>query len=347
MRADATTRIYRGTPRNLAFLAGRLRRGDLVGVPTETVYGLAADATDAQACGRIFAAKRRPRSDPLIVHIATRADLSRVAVPNAAAEALARKFWPGPLTLILPKTGLIPDAATADQPSVAVRLPAHPLFRRLIALTGRPLAAPSANPFGYVSPTTAEHVRQSLGSRIRHILDGGPARIGLESTIVDLRDPLRPVLLRPGAITRAALAAALGRPVALPRRGTKPPSHPTDDADCGGGAIGQIAPGQGRRHYSPATPVTLHRRITARQIAAGSADEAWLLLARPPRPVAANVVWLDPRGDLRGAARTLFARLRELDRRGFRRIHAERAPVRAGGLADALNDRLERAAARD
>jgi L-threonylcarbamoyladenylate synthase len=344
---QVSARTYRGTPRNLAFLARRLRLGDVVGVPTETVYGLAADATDAKACGRIFAAKRRPRSDPLIVHIASRADLSRVAVPNAAADALARKFWPGPLTLILPKTGLIPDAATADQPSVAVRLPAHPLFRRLIALTGRPLAAPSANPFGYVSPTTAEHVRQSLGARIRHILDGGPARIGLESTIVDLRDPRRPVLLRPGAITRAALASALGRAVALPRRGKKAPSRNTDDAVYGDGATGQIAPGQGRRHYSPATPVTLHRRLTARQIAAGSADEAWLCLARPRGPGAANVFWLDPRGDLRGAARTLFARLRQLDRRGFRRIHAERAPARAGGLADALNDRLERAAARD
>jgi L-threonylcarbamoyladenylate synthase len=331
-------RTYRGTPRNLAFLARRLRRGELVGVPTETVYGLAGDATDARACARIFAAKRRPRSDPLIVHIAAVSELARVAVPNAAARILAGKFWPGPLTLVLPKTAAIPDAATAGQPSVAVRLPAHPLFRRLITLTGRPLAAPSANPFGYVSPTTAEHVRHGLGSRIRHILDGGPARIGLESTIVDLRDPRRPVLLRPGAITRAALARALGTPVALPRRGARSGPRPAAETT--------VAPGQSARHYSPATPVELHRRLTRRQVAAGSAEEAWLFLRRPAGRPAPNVFWLDPRGTLSGAARTLFAQLRRLDRGQFRRIHVEQAPARAGGLADALNDRLGRAAAR-
>ncbi len=329
-------RTYRGTPRNLAFLARRLRLGELVAVPTETVYGLAADATSARACGRIFAAKGRPRSDPLIVHLAAKSDLARVAVPNAAALILAARFWPGPLTLVLPKTRAIPDAATAGQPSVAVRLPAHPLFRRLIALTGRPLAAPSANPFGYVSPTTAAHVAESLGSRIRHILDGGPSRIGVESTIVDLRDPRRPVLLRPGAITRADLARALGRPVALPRR-----SRGAAPAEAGA-----VAPGQGARHYSPSTPVVLHPRLSVRQAAAGPVDEAWLFLRRPAGRLAGNIFWLDPRGDLRGAARTLFARLRQLDRGTFRRLHVECPRPGAGGLAAALNDRLRRAAAR-
>jgi L-threonylcarbamoyladenylate synthase len=340
MPTRATARTYRGTPRNLAFLAGRLRLGELVAVPTETVYGLAGDATDARACARIFAAKRRPRSDPLIVHIAAKSELARVAVPNASALILAARFWPGPLTLVLPKTRVIPDAATAGQPSVAVRLPAHPLFRRLIALAGRPLAAPSANPFGYVSPTTAEHVAQSLGSRIRHILDGGPSRIGLESTIVDLRNPRRPVLLRPGAISRAALARALGQPVALPRRRG---GAATATATA---AAAAVAPGQGARHYSPSTPVILHRRLSLRRAGAGPADEAWLFLRRPAGHRGGNIFWLDPRGDLRGAAHHLFARLRQLDRGGFRRIHVECAPASADGLSAALNDRLRRAAAR-
>jgi L-threonylcarbamoyladenylate synthase len=327
----ANARIYRGTPRNLAFLAGRLRAGGLVAVPTETVYGLAGDATQAAACLRIFAAKRRPLRDPLIVHIASLGELHRVAVPNPAALKLARRFWPGPLTLVLPKTDAVPREATAGLASIAVRMPAHPLFRRLIRLAGVPLAAPSANPFGYVSPTTAGHVRESLGRRIRHILDGGPSAIGLESTIVDLRDPRRPALLRPGVITRSEIARALGVPVALAgRRRT--------------GGRGLLAPGQLPRHYSPRTPLVLHSRLTERAARAGP-DDAWLFFARPgggrgkARP--RNVFWLDARGDLRRAARRLFATLRRLDTGKFRRIHAERP--RGAGSAEALNDRLERA----
>jgi L-threonylcarbamoyladenylate synthase len=322
----ATARTYRGTPRNLAMLAGRLRRGGLVAVPTETVYGLAGDATSRSACLRIFAAKGRPASDPLIVHIAALRDLARVAVPNAAASRLARMFWPGPLTIVLPKTGLVPDEATANLPSVAVRMPAHPLFRRLIRLSGVPLAAPSANAFGYVSPTTAAHVQRGLGRGVRHILDGGPSSIGLESTIVDLRDPGRPAILRPGAITRREIARALGTSVARPRR-----------------PAARVAPGQMARHYSPRTPVVLHGRLTLRAAARGRGD-AWLFLSRPPGARAANVFWLDSGGDLRRAARRLFAALRELDDAGFRRIHVERP---AGpGIAEALRDRLARAAAR-
>jgi L-threonylcarbamoyladenylate synthase len=162
----AQARIYRGTPRNLALLAKRIRAGGLVAVPTETVYGLAADATSRAACLRIFSAKGRPISDPLIVHIASLRDLERVARPNPAALRLAGKFWPGPLTIVLPKTDAVPDAATAGLKSVAVRMPSHPLFRRLIRLAGVPLAAPSANPFGYLSPTTADHVRRGLGTPV-------------------------------------------------------------------------------------------------------------------------------------------------------------------------------------
>jgi L-threonylcarbamoyladenylate synthase len=330
---DLQARTYRGTPRNLAFLARRLRAGGLVAVPTETVYGLAGDATSRAACLRIFSAKGRPANDPLIVHIASLRDLDRVALPNAAALKLAARFWPGPLTIVLPKTGAVPGEATAHLPSVAVRMPAHPLFRRLIRLAGVPLAAPSANPFGYVSPTTAEHVRKSLGSKIRHILDGGPSRIGLESTIVDLRDPRRPVLLRPGAITRGQLSRALGVPV-IAFRGSEP------------GDRAQVSPGRLPRHYSPRTPVILHARLGMRAARRGDAGEAWLFISRPRGKGSGrkNVFWLDARGDLKRAARRLFATLRRLDEGGFTRIHVERPS--GAGLAEALGDRLARASSR-
>jgi L-threonylcarbamoyladenylate synthase len=322
----STARTYRGTARNLALLARRIREGGLVAVPTETVYGLAGDATRRSSCLKIFAAKGRPTNDPLIVHIASIRDLRRVAVPNASALKLARMFWPGPLTLVLPKTDIVPSEATANLPSVAVRMPSHPLFRKLIRLSGVPLAAPSANPFGYISPTTAAHVRRSLGNRIRHILDGGPSAIGLESTIVDLRDPRRPAILRPGAVTRGEIARALGVPVARSRK------------TAAGAAL--LAPGQMARHYSPRTPVILHARMTARAAAKGTSD-AWLFLARPGGAGGRNIFWLDARGDLGRAAHRLFAVLRRLDEAGFRRIHVER-PVGAG-LAEALLDRLVRA----
>jgi L-threonylcarbamoyladenylate synthase len=321
-----SARTYRGTPRNLALLARIIREGGLVAVPTETVYGLAGDATSRASCLKIFAAKGRPRSDPLIVHLASIRDLDRVAVPNAAALKLARMFWPGPLTIVLPKTDTVPDEATAGLPSVAVRMPSHPLFRKLIRLSGVPLAAPSANPFGYVSPTTADHVRTSLRGRIRHVLDGGPSEIGLESTIVDLRDPRRPAILRPGAITRGEVARALGVPVAKSRKPV--------------GAEKRLAPGQMPRHYSPRTPVILHARLNA-HTAAREKEDAWLFVSRPGAGRGKNVFWLDAHGDLRRAARRLFAMLRELDDGSFRRIHVER-PAGAG-LAEALRDRLVRA----
>lgn len=333
MPTTPTARIYRGTQRNLTMLAGRLRAGELVAVPTETVYGLAADAFNAGACRKIFAAKGRPVSDPLIVHILEMKDLSRVAEVNSAALRLARKFWPGPLTLVLPKVPRVPAVVSAGLPSVAVRMPAHPLFRRLLRLAGTPLAAPSANPFGYVSPTTVEHVHNGLGKEIRHILDGGPARIGLESTIVDVRDPLKPRLLRPGAITLAELERVLGRKVA--RQPAAVRSRENDSA--------QLAPGLMMRHYSPRTPVTLHEKIAVNKARLRS-DEAWVLIAKPATVTGENVFWLDVRGDLRGVARRLFATLRRLDAGQFSKIHVELA--HGTGLADAINDRFRRAAAR-
>jgi L-threonylcarbamoyladenylate synthase len=324
-------RISRGTFATLARFARALRAGELVAVPTETVYGLAANALDARACRKIFAAKGRPANDPLIVHIHTLAQLGEVAEVNADALRLAKKFWPGPLTLVLPKKSVVPDVVSAGLPSVAVRMPSHPLFRRLLKLAGVPLAAPSANPFGYVSPTSAEHVRAGLGRKIRYILDGGPCAIGLESTIVDLRDPKHPRLLRPGAITRAELTRALGVRVRTAPAKTKATS------------AGQLAPGLLARHYSPRTPVMLHTRLSAAAAAHSPASEAWVFLAKPAKLIGKNIFWLDEHGRLDGVARRLFATLRRVDTLGFARIHVERAG--GAGLADAINDRLRRASA--
>lgn len=323
-------RTLRGTPRNLALLARVLQAGDLVAVPTETVYGLAANALSATACRKIFRAKRRPATDPLIVHLASARDLATVAQPNDAARALAAAFWPGPLTLVLPKQDVVPAVVTSGRDSVAVRVPAHPLFRALLRQAGLPLAAPSANPFGYVSPTTAAHVRDGLGDRIPYILDGGPATIGVESTIVDVRDPKRPRLLRPGAVTRSQLEAVLRTPVHTTRRSSARAN------------AGELAPGMLTKHYSPRTPVALARSVASWR--PGEAPtEAFVYLRKPAGRRSANMLWLDPRGDLRGVARRLFATLRELDQGRFKRIHVELAS--GEGLAAAINDRLHRAAA--
>lgn len=327
-----SARLFRGTPSNLKLLAKVLRQGGLVGVPTETVYGLAADALDAEACARIYRAKGRPPTDPLIVHVLSRQEAEKIAYLNPAARRLADAFWPGPLTLVLEKRAEVPDIVTAGLGSVAVRVPAHGLFRRLLRVTGRPLAAPSANPFGYVSPTTAEHVRAGLGERIGHILDGGACSVGLESTIIDVRDPDRPRLLRPGAIAREQVETTLGRKVGSGRT-------------AGSARKAQRAPGMLKRHYSPRTPVTLHESLSAVDVKAGGKRDAWVFAARPKGVTGDNIFWLDPRGDLRGAARRLFALLRRLDAAGHSRIHLEKIPGRAG-LAEALNDRLARAAAR-
>ena len=328
-------RIFTGTPRNLALLARRLRAGDLVAVPTETVYGLAGNALDPRACAKIFQAKGRPAQDPLIVHIHSLDELVQLCEPNEAALRLANAFWPGPLTLVLPRKEAVPDIVTAGRDSVAIRMPRHRLFRRLLKMTGLPLAVPSANPFGYLSPTTAEHVRQGLGSKISYILDGGPAPIGLESTIVDLRDPQRPTILRPGGITAAELERHLGRPLAHAKR-RQSTSAPQE---------GQIAPGLLARHYSPRTPLTLHDRLAPPATNAKSQPhEAFVYLRRPDRNLAPNVFWLDAKGELAGIARRLFATLRKIDAMNFRRIHVERPA--ATGLGLAINDRLARAAAR-
>ena len=316
------------SPGDLARAAELLRAGKIVAVPTETVYGLAADALNPTALAKVFAAKGRPLVDPLIVHLADIADLPKVAEPDPRLARLAR-FWPGPLTVVLRRLPVVPDLVTAGRDTVAVRVPSHPAFRALLAATG-PLAAPSANPFGYVSPTTARHVRDSLGERCPWIVDGGPCAHGVESTILDLSEPSRARLLRPGPVPREDLEAALGAPLEVVTR-----SAPADEA--------QLAPGMLERHYSPRTPLRLFARGAAPVIP--PAHAALLLQSRRASlPAGAEPFLLSESGDPAEAARALFALLRQLDRRGYEVIVAELADE--SGIGVALNDRLRRAAAR-
>ncbi|HXW27287.1 MAG TPA: L-threonylcarbamoyladenylate synthase [Xanthobacteraceae bacterium] len=309
----------------IAHAARVLAAGGLVAFPTETVYGLGADATDGQAVARLYAAKGRPSFNPLIVHVTDAEGARRVARFDGAAVRLAAAFWPGPLTLVLPKAAdcAVADLATAGLDTIAVRVPDHPVARALIETVGRPLVAPSANRSGHVSPTSAAHVAADLGGAIDIILDGGPTPVGVESTIVAcLAD--RPVLLRPGGVARAAIEQILAGPI---------------DRRAPARAQAPFAPGMLVSHYAPRTPLRLDADAVA-------PDET--LLAFGPRlPTGAAhavaVLNLSPAGDLVEAAANLFAHLRALDRAGGRAIAA--MPVPREGLGEAINDRLARAAA--
>ncbi len=331
MKQGSGARIFRSTPRNLAMLARKLQNGALVGVPTETVYGLAANALDSVACRRIFRVKGRPSTDPLIVHIHNHDQLTSIATTNPVAELLANQYWPGPLTLILPKKPCIPDIVTADLDSVAVRMPSHPIMRRLLRECGLPLAAPSANIFGYVSPTTADHVKTGLGRKIGYILDGGPAQIGLESTIVDARNPSKIRVLRPGAVTPEQLSRTIGALVIeyRPKR-----AQVSDN---------QVSPGLLKQHYSPKAQVLLHKDLNHGHVGKLSPKEACLYFSKPKFIRNKQSYWLCQNNNQAEAARNLFGQLRSLDKQGFKVIHAELAP--AGPMAAAINDRLRRAAA--
>lgn len=322
------TRVHAPTPAALRRLAVALRRGELVAIPTETVYGLAGNALDARACRRIFTAKRRPADDPLIVHVSDRRAAEQLAEFNEVARALAEAFWPGPLTLVLPKRAGVPPIVTSGQATVAVRAPAHPLARRLLHLARVPLAAPSANPFGYVSPTTAAHVLDGLGGRIPHVLDGGACAVGVESTIVDACEPARLVVLRPGAISPRDLRAVLAKKGLSVRVGTRPREK-------------TLAPGLLDQHYSPHTPLQLVHRAP-RTVDPKTGVIYWV---RPPDvAVGGNIFALTRAGDENDAARALYAVLRLADAAGFRALICEKAPARAGALGEAINDRLRRAA---
>ena len=313
------------TPDGIVRAAALLRDGRLVAFGTETVYGLGADATDARAVAAIFAAKDRPRFNPLICHYPDAEAAFADVAAGPLACSLAAAFWPGPLTLVLPRhpTSKVAALTSAGLPSLAVRVPAHPVAAALLRAVGRPVAAPSANRSGQVSPTTAAHVLAELGGRIDAVLDSGPCAVGLESTVLDLTGP-RPVLLRPGGVTAEMLEAAIGTV-----------------AEAGALAPGEAprAPGQLASHYAPALPV----RRNATDLRAGEA----LLAFGPPLPGAAVVFNLSPAGDLTEAAARLFAGLRTLDERGAAAGCTAIAamPVPERGLGRAINDRLARAAA--
>ena len=311
-------------PAAVAEAAAVIRGGGLVAFGTETVYGLGAHALDPAAVAKVFAAKGRPRFDPLIVHLPAAGRLGEVVtdVP-AVARTLAAWFWPGPLTLTLPKRACVPDLVTAGLPDVAVRVPASAAALRFLEACGVPVCAPSANPFGGISPTTAAHVRDGLGDAVDLILDAGPCRVGVESTVLAVPPTGPPALLRPGGVTRAELEAVVG-PLADP-----PPAD--DDAP-------QIGPGRLSRHYAPRTPLT----VSADPVS--GPDAGLLAFVPPPEPHRWGAVeTLSAAGDPVEAAANFYAALRRLDAAGCARLAA--SPFPPAGLGEALNDRLRRAAA--
>lgn len=326
-----SARVHAPNPRNLRLLAAALKRGELVAIPTETVYGLAAHALDTRACRKIFTAKRRPADDPLIVHVSDLRAAEELAEFNDAARVIARHFWPGPLTLVLPKKKIVPGIVTSGQDTVALRSPAHPLARRLLKLSGLPLAAPSANLFGYVSPTTAEHVRLGLGARIKHILDGGACQVGVESTIVAVGPAGELRILRPGAISAPEMLTVLRRAGLKARAVSDKAPAPV------------LAPGLLDQHYSPHTPLTITPRITAAQRKAAGANVA-LIFQVIPKAGGQNVFSFSAAGKLSDVAHNLYSVLRKADAGGFSRMIVEAAPRNGGTFATAINDRLTRAA---
>jgi L-threonylcarbamoyladenylate synthase len=294
------------------------RRGGLVAFPTETVYGLGADATSDKAVAAIFAAKQRPSFNPLIAHVLDAKAAQALVQWNERAEKLAQAFWPGALTLVLKRRAdcKLSLLMSAGLDTAAIRVPAHPVAQGLLRAVGLPIAAPSANRSGAISPTTAQHVAQSLGDKVELIIDGGPCLVGLESTVVDLSgDTAR--LLRPGGIARERIEALIG---------------PLAAADAGA----LHSPGMMESHYAPSLPLRLN--------ASGASNIEGLLAFGPKAPSGAGLTYnLSPSGDLTEAAANLFAMLRALDRPGLERIAV--MPIPNEGLGEAINDRLKRAAA--
>jgi L-threonylcarbamoyladenylate synthase len=322
---------HRLTPHDIAEAADVLRNGGMVAFPTETVYGLGANALDPVAVAKIFAAKQRPAWDPLIVHVSDAAMLEQVAILTPRAQRLIEAFWPGPLTLLLERTAAVPDEVTAARPLVGVRKPSHPIALALISTAGVPIAAPSANRFGHTSPTTAAHVLDDLDGRIDAVLDGGSTSVGVESTVFD---PATLTLYRPGAITASMLEAALGEG---PIIHFQPPIlHPAQPESL-------PSPGVGIRHYAPQaqlilvhTEAELNGRLAEQKTLTGvMLPRSWTL--HHPAEI---FTWgsIDNPASL---AQTLFAGLRELDQRGVTTILC---PVpAAAGLGLAIQDRLEKA----
>jgi L-threonylcarbamoyladenylate synthase len=342
MPAPERTRILPGDdPESIAIAAAQLRAGGLVVFPTETVYGLGANALDARAVARVFAAKERPAFDPLIVHLADASSVGAYAEAEDANDPrvarLAARFWPGPLTLVLRRRTIIPGIVTAGLPTVGLRVPDHPVARALILAAGIPVAAPSANRFGGLSPTRAAHVVAALGLRVDVILDGGPCTVGVESTVV-LLSAGRAVLLRPGGLAVEAIEAEIGLLEIL---------------DDGVPGRAELAPGRAGAHYAPRAPLEIadpRDPVAARAFTVRAGERVGLLAGSDAGRAAAEAVGgpfaavevLAADGDLVGAAARLFDALHALDAAGLSRIVAE--PVRESGLGRAVMDRLRRAA---
>ena len=324
MTAEPTTRMISAGGEAVAEAARCLAAGGLVAFPTETVYGLGADATDGTAVARLYAAKGRPSFNPLIAHVADVAAARRLAVFDSAAERLAAAFWPGPLTLVLKKRDDCPVAelATAGLDSIAIRIPNHSVARGILRALGRPVVAPSANRSGHVSPTTAAHVLSDLRGRIDLIVDGGPTTVGIESTIVACLD--YPALLRPGGATRDAIERTLG---------TKLADASAQESDA------PLAPGMLASHYAPRSRL----RLDADDVRPGEALLAFGPILPPGANAALRMLNLSARGDLIAAAANLFSHLRTLDALNAPTIAV--VPIPREGLGEAINDRLIRAAA--
>jgi L-threonylcarbamoyladenylate synthase len=322
---------------DIALAAAALASGRLVAFPTETVYGLGGDAFSPSALARIFEVKNRPRFDPLIVHIAGLDALERLVDFNALSKEkrktlrlLSERLWPGPLTIILPKRPDLPDLATAGLSTAAIRFPSHRAAQKLIGLSTGAVAAPSANPFGYLSPTRAEHVVSQLGERVDYIIDGGRADFGVESTVLDIFASPRPRILRPGGCPREEIEALVG---------------PVEFSPSQGGGVPGLSPGQLKSHYAPRTPLALYPR-GALPLPAGG--EGRLYFEKPPGaapPRTDRIRILSETGSLAEAAANLFETLHELDGLGLPLIRAEEAPPH--GLGAAINDRLRRADRRE
>jgi len=303
-----------------------IKGGGVVAFPTETVYGLGADAFNPLAVARIFEVKRRPYFDPLIVHVANPSDVKKLAKETPSnAKKLIERFWPGPLTIVLLKEEKIPDIVTAGLLTLAIRMPNHPMALALIEESKCPIAAPSANPFGYLSPTTAEHVRDQLGEEVDLILDGGPCPVGVESTIVSFLEE-KPVLLRPGGVSLEEIESVIGK-VEIPSIEGRP-----------------SAPGMLPKHYAPRTPIVLDWRQKDLDLYKGK--NIGLLLFQEPKDDLKyhSIEILSAKGDLREAAANLFAAVRRLDALHLDVIVAE--PISEVGLGRAIMDRLRRAASR-
>lgn len=311
--------VVPATQEAIRHAAEALARGDIVAFPTETVYGLGANALDARAVAEVFAAKERPRFNPLIVHVPGLGEAEKYAVVTDTARMLAQAFWPGPLSLVLkkrPASGIV-DLVSAGLETIALRAPAHPVAQALLAAVQLPIAAPSANRSGRISPTTAAHVEAELDDRPAMILDGGPSPLGIESTVVAVLGDA-PALLRPGALGREAIELVLGAPLAAATANHRGAS-----------------PGQLETHYAPSTPL----RLGAVSVAP---DEALLAFGGDVPAGARATINLSASGNLEEAAAKLFAALRDLDRSGATVIAV--MPIPAHGLGEAINDRLQRAA---